>query len=187
MPTTTPTPSWDRTRTTGAVTLRVLRPLAASVVAVVEDGSRHELRHEREGVFVGVLPMPEVRDYRLEVTYADHEPVLVDDPYRFLPTLGEIDIHLIGEGRHEQLWTVLGAHVREYDGPLGPGARHVVRRVGAARRRRPARLRRQPLGPGRPPDALARVVRGLGAVRARRRARARGTSSRSSPATAGGC
>ena len=35
-----------------------------------------------------------------------------DDPYRFLPTLGEIDLHLIGEGRHERLWEVLGAHVR---------------------------------------------------------------------------
>jgi 1,4-alpha-glucan branching enzyme len=101
------------------VTLRVLRPLAASVVAVLEDGSRHELTHERDGVFVGVLPMPEVRDYRLEVSYPDHEPVLTDDPYRFLPTLGDIDIHLIGEGRHEQLWTVLGAHVRDYEGPLG--------------------------------------------------------------------
>lgn len=27
--------------------------------------------------------------------------------------LGELDLHLIGEGRHERLWTVLGAHVRE--------------------------------------------------------------------------
>ena len=35
-----------------------------------------------------------------------------DDPYRHLPTLGEVDLHLIGEGRHEALWTVLGARVR---------------------------------------------------------------------------
>ena len=35
-----------------------------------------------------------------------------DDPYRHLPTLGEIDLHLIAEGRHEALWTVLGARVR---------------------------------------------------------------------------
>ena len=27
--------------------------------------------------------------------------------------LGELDLHLIGEGRHEQLWQVLGAHVRD--------------------------------------------------------------------------
>ncbi len=30
------------------------------------------------------------------------------------PTIGELDIHLINEGRHEQLWAALGAHV-------GPG------------------------------------------------------------------
>ena len=41
--------------------------------------------------------------------------MIVDDPYRWLPTLGELDLHLIGEGRHEQLWDVLGAHVRSYD------------------------------------------------------------------------
>jgi 1,4-alpha-glucan branching enzyme len=27
-------------------------------------------------------------------------------------SLGEVDLHLIGEGRHERLWDVLGAHVR---------------------------------------------------------------------------
>ena len=36
-----------------------------------------------------------------------------DDPYRHLPTLGEFDLYLIGEGRHEELWRVLGGHVRE--------------------------------------------------------------------------
>jgi 1,4-alpha-glucan branching enzyme len=39
-----------------------------------------------------------------------------DDPYRYLPTLGEMDLYLIGEGRHEQLWQVLGAHVSEESG-----------------------------------------------------------------------
>ena len=43
----------------------------------------------------------------------------VDDPYRFLPTLGEVDLHLINEGRHEQLWEVLGARVHHYETPLG--------------------------------------------------------------------
>jgi 1,4-alpha-glucan branching enzyme len=28
------------------------------------------------------------------------------------PALGELDLHLIGEGRHERLWQVLGAHPR---------------------------------------------------------------------------
>src|SRR5690349_16273167 len=80
----------------GGVTLRGLRPLAARVLALLDDGSKVELRHEREGVFAGVLPFAEVGDYRLEVTYEGLEPVVVDDPYRFLPTLGEVDLHLIG-------------------------------------------------------------------------------------------
>ena len=33
--------------------------------------------------------------------------------------LGEIDLHLIAEGRHEQLWDVLGAHVRTSNGVTG--------------------------------------------------------------------
>ena len=27
-------------------------------------------------------------------------------------TVGDLDLYLIGEGRHERLWTVLGAHVK---------------------------------------------------------------------------
>ena len=104
----------------GAVTVRTLKPLAENVVVEMADGSRAELLHELEGVWVGVLPIAQVPDYRIRVTYGDGIEHLHNDPYRFLPTLGEIDLHLVGEGRHEQLWNVLGAHVREYDGPMGP-------------------------------------------------------------------
>ncbi len=103
----------------GGVTVRTLRPLAEQVAVRLPDGTRHPLAHESDGVWTGALPVPEVGDYRLEVTYADHPATEVDDPYRFLPTLGDVDQHLIGEGRHEQLWTVLGAHVRRYPGEMG--------------------------------------------------------------------
>ena len=103
----------------GAVTVRTLKPLAQTVDVVTADGSRTPLRHERGGIWVGVLPDAGIADYRLEVAYPGHRAVTVDDPYRFLPTLGEIDQHLIGEGRHEQLWQVLGAHVRRYPGAMG--------------------------------------------------------------------
>ena len=34
-------------------------------------------------------------------------------------TLGELDLYLIGEGRHEEIWKALGAHVkRESSGEL---------------------------------------------------------------------
>nr|MDT0666580.1 hypothetical protein [Micromonospora sp. DSM 115978] len=71
------------------------------------------------GVFAVALPVSQVPDYRLEVAYSDTSHV-VDDPYRYLPTVGEMDRHLIAEGRHEQLWKVLGAHVRRYPGLTGP-------------------------------------------------------------------
>ncbi len=72
----------------------------------------------RCGVFGTVVDGP-VGDYRLAVSYGD-TTYEVDDPYRWLPTLGDVDLHLIGEGRHEDLWTVLGAHVRTYETPRGP-------------------------------------------------------------------
>ena len=92
------------------VTVRVLRPWAVAITVVVGKDS-YALEHLHEGVWAGVLPMPSVPDYRIQVDYGDG-PVDADDPYRFLPTLGELDQYLIAEGRHEQLWTVLGARPR---------------------------------------------------------------------------
>ena len=64
--------------------------------------------------------MGDVPDYRLAVAY-DGGPHEVDDPYRFLPTLGETDLHLVNEGRHELLWEVLGSRVHHYESALGGG------------------------------------------------------------------
>ncbi|MDP9396850.1 MAG: 1,4-alpha-glucan branching protein GlgB [Actinomycetota bacterium] len=105
----------------GGVTVRVLRPWAERVVAVVGE-RRTELAHEHEGIWVGLLEAGaegSAPDYRLEVTY-DGTTVRQDDPYRFLPTIGEQDLHYLGEGRHEELWSVLGSHVRTYDSLAGP-------------------------------------------------------------------
>jgi 1,4-alpha-glucan branching enzyme len=101
----------------GRTVIRTLRPDAEAVTALVDGTSVPLARIHDGGVFEGTLS-GSPRDYRLEVTYGG-EQVLVDDPYRWLPTLGEIDLHLIGEGRHENLWEVLGAHVRTYDTPGG--------------------------------------------------------------------
>ncbi len=99
------------------VTIRVLRPGAESVTAVTPEG-RFPLAHEHRGVWVAAIPAAVVPDYSIDIEYGGHV-VPGDDPYRFLPTLGDIDLHLIGEGRHEQLWQVLGAHVRSYQTSMG--------------------------------------------------------------------
>ena len=87
---------------------------------MLPDGRRFPAEHVHEGVFAATLPGH--RGARLpargQLPGGDGggplPETITDDPYRYLPTLGEVDLHLIGEGRHEKLWQVLGAHVRTY-------------------------------------------------------------------------
>src|ERR671915_1538932 len=105
----------------GGGVIRAFRPSASAVRALLDGGKPVALEQVHPGgVFEGVaegaeLPLP----YRLEVDYTEAGTVTIDDPYRFLPTIGELDLHLVGEGRHEELWTRLGAHVREVEGVAG--------------------------------------------------------------------
>ncbi|MFI1675354.1 1,4-alpha-glucan branching enzyme [Streptomyces sp. NPDC020598] len=103
----------------GGVVFRVLRPYARSV-EVVAGELRAVLHDDGDGFFSGLLPLTGPPEYRLLVTYED-STLETEDSYRFRPTLGELDLHLIGEGRHEQLWTVLGAHPRTHEGVSGTG------------------------------------------------------------------
>ena len=69
-------------------------------------------------VFAGPVPAAK-SPHRLRATWPDGSQADFDDPYRFGPVLGQIDQHLIGEGRHQALWQALGAHVTECDGVAG--------------------------------------------------------------------
>src|SRR5687768_8065617 len=75
-------------------------------------------------------------------------------PESFSPTLGEIDLHLFGEGTHERIYDKLGAHVITHEGVKGVafavwapsadkvsvvgnfnswnGGRHTMRRLGGS-------------------------------------------------------
>lgn len=65
------------------------------------------------------VELAENEDYRLRITYPAQPPRDIADGYRFLPTLGSLDLHLISEGRHERLWDVLGANLKTYASELG--------------------------------------------------------------------
>ncbi|MET9393084.1 1,4-alpha-glucan branching protein GlgB [Streptomyces sp. NPDC006624] len=101
----------------GGVVFRALRPFARSV-SVVIDGRRTALVSEGDGLFSGVLPLDAIPAYTLHVAYEGGEQQ-THDPYRFLPALGELDLHLIREGRHEQLWQALGAQPMTHEGVAG--------------------------------------------------------------------
>jgi 1,4-alpha-glucan branching enzyme len=99
--------------------VRVWRPEATAVRVIPDGGEPVDAPHQASGLFVAPLPGdgPPPR-YEVEVTHGGAVS-RARDPYAFLPTLGELDLHLVGEGRHQALWEVLGAHVREIDGTTG--------------------------------------------------------------------
>ena len=102
--------------------VRTLRPHALDATALV-GGRRYPMTHIDSGLFAVALPFTDLADYRLEVGYPGADGVAhvhtVADGYRFLPTLGEVDLHLFAEGRHERLWEILGAHPRSFTTPDG--------------------------------------------------------------------
>jgi 1,4-alpha-glucan branching enzyme len=105
----------------GGVVVRAWRPTARAVVVRPESAPpvELELRHPA-GLFEGFVPDadPPLR-YELDVSYPDGNTFTLRDPYAFAPTLGELDLHLAGEGRHEELYERLGAHPREVDDVAG--------------------------------------------------------------------
>jgi 1,4-alpha-glucan branching enzyme len=107
-------------RKTGVV-VRAWQP-GAVAVAVRTASTLVPLAPVAEGLFEGTLPRVRLPlRYRLVVTLGDGRVEEVVDPYRFLPTLGELDLHLFNEGRHLRLWEALGAQPRTVDGVAGTG------------------------------------------------------------------
>ena len=59
--------------------------------------------------------------YRFRIENHDAHKWEEEDPYRFGTMLGEMDLHLIGEGNHFEKYKLMGAHVREHEGVAGVG------------------------------------------------------------------
>ena len=100
-------------------TIRVIRQMADAVYIVTPNGE-FAAQHEFNGIWFAVLQLVdgEVPDYQVRAVYGDSEYTQADG-YRFLPTVGDTDKYLFGEGRHERLWDALGAHVRCYETSMG--------------------------------------------------------------------
>jgi len=100
----------------GGVVIRALHPDATLVECLAADGTQTRLEPlHSPGLFGAFLPgraLPFA--YRLRFTFPDHATWEFEDPYRFLPTIGEVDLHLFGEGTHRRLWECLGAHRRRF-------------------------------------------------------------------------
>ncbi|MGV6871874.1 1,4-alpha-glucan branching protein GlgB [Pseudochelatococcus sp. B33] len=106
-----------------ALILRAYVPGALGVEAVSRgDGGVVATLAETTapGLFVGQLAREE--PYALRIRWPDAGGEVIEeraDPYSFGPSLGDLDIHLIAEGRHRELWRVLGARPMTIDGVAG--------------------------------------------------------------------
>jgi 1,4-alpha-glucan branching enzyme len=94
------------------LTIRVFRPDADQVEVII--GRRRPVVMEKidpAGLFQVVVPRTKkVPSYRLKISRGD-DTSTIRDPYSFPPTIGELDLHLFGEGKHERIYDKLGAHV----------------------------------------------------------------------------
>ena len=107
-------------RRTG-VSVRAFHPEAKSVECVLADGEVVPMpRVDARGLFEVFLPdRASPVPYRLRFHFEGGGIWERDDPYRFLPTLGEFDLHLVSEGKHRRLWEALGAIPCRVDGVDG--------------------------------------------------------------------
>jgi 1,4-alpha-glucan branching enzyme len=142
-----------RHRTAAGDVVRVMLPGAFAVTTIARDEPSLTTRlapmHDT-GMFVG--PCPGSGPYLLRIDWGG--PIQeTEDPYSFGLLLGELDIHLLAEGKHRDLASCLGAHAMVVDGV--PGVRFGVWAPNARRvsvvgdfntwdgRRHPMRLRHE--------------------------------------------
>ncbi len=111
--------------------VRAFLPGALAVAALPAAGGQGVALpvEDPPGLFAGGLPF--TGPYRLRITWPDAVQE-TEDPYAFGLVLGELDLHLIGEGRHFHLADALGASLTTMDGIEGvrfavwaPNARRV--------------------------------------------------------------
>ncbi|HET6372139.1 MAG TPA: 1,4-alpha-glucan branching enzyme, partial [Candidatus Polarisedimenticolia bacterium] len=105
--------------------VRALDPNAETMFVLVGGSTPKEARGgarrypmkriEGTGLFAREFPeAPGPFRYRLEAAARGRSDVR-EDPYRFPPTLGDLDLLLLGEGNHRELYRKLGAHPRRLD------------------------------------------------------------------------
>jgi 1,4-alpha-glucan branching enzyme len=102
------------------VIVRARQPNAERAEVVIEGRDPVPMERESDDLFAVLVPGLSLPfRYRLRFHFQGGAVWERDDAYRFMPTLGDVDLHLFNEGTHRRLWQKLGAHVRTVDGVQG--------------------------------------------------------------------
>ena len=119
------------------IVVRTFQPQARQV-AVVDRATGKVVANlpliREQGLFAGPVEGKRQHfDYCLRILpHGNDDAYDIEDPYRFGPVLGELDIHLLVEGTHLRVFEKLGAHPTTLEGVAGtafalwaPNARRV--------------------------------------------------------------
>lgn len=108
----------------GRLWLRTMQPGAQAVSAIDPENGKEllvlseRLQEGAGGFFESEVKAGTLARYRLRITWPGGVQE-VDDPYRFPPVLGELDVWLLAEGSHLRPYERLGAHLQTIDGVSG--------------------------------------------------------------------
>ena len=100
--------------------VRTFQPRAESVDLMLDDGGEG-LRMQRvhsSGIFEIQMPARK-RRYRLRLNLHDGSSREIEDPYRFPSVLGDLDLYLMAQGSHRDIFKKLGAHPISLSGIAG--------------------------------------------------------------------
>jgi 1,4-alpha-glucan branching enzyme len=102
--------------------VRAFHPIARRAEVLVSGGACVPMESAgAPSFFAAFIPgdAAECPHYRLRLCSHDGHTWEQEDAYRFSNSVGELDLHLLGEGTHRRLWDLLGAHPRRIDGVDG--------------------------------------------------------------------
>lgn len=101
--------------------IRAYLPRSSAIEVLSRDGNSRGMmtKLDERGFYQIDLGNTEDYDYKFRITNDQGNTYIAEDTYRFSPTLGDMDIYLLAEGNHLDMYKKLGAHVMEKDGIKG--------------------------------------------------------------------
>ncbi len=104
----------------GGVIVRAFHPDAEACDLVAAGEEARPMQPLGGGVFGVVLREKSLPlKYRLRFTFPGGSTWERGDPYAYLPTVGDMDLYLFGEGTHKRLYDAFGARAMVVDGVPG--------------------------------------------------------------------
>jgi 1,4-alpha-glucan branching enzyme len=116
---------------TDTMLVRSFDPYAQSISLIAGNNRTPMQKINEAGLFAVAFPnVSKHFAYKLERNY-DHGSFTSEDPYCFLPGLGEMDVYLFNEGEHHRIYDIMGA--KPYRMGEVEGVRFIVWAPNAAR------------------------------------------------------